>query len=247
MKNIKAVIIDDEPRARQVLKKLIENTSHNFEIVGEASNLIEGVEQIKKTQPQVVFLDVQMPNYLGYEIVKFFDTIDFEIVFITAYDRYAIKAFEVKAIDYIVKPIERNRLEQTLLRLSEKEKLVKSIEDYHLLLESIKNKKIEKLIIPEIGNRKIVEISRIKVIEANGAYTIFHLDGEENFITSKNLKYFETKLRNDDRFSRVHRTYIINVNYIESLNKTRQILVLKDGMNIKIARNRISAFEKNML
>ena len=111
---IKTIIIDDEKSARNVLANLLERASSDIEIVATCCDLQQGVAQIKKTKPNVAFIDVQMPNYAGYEISKFFDTIDFEIVFVTAYDQYAIKAFELNAIDYLVKPINRNKLALTL-------------------------------------------------------------------------------------------------------------------------------------
>ncbi len=156
MNIIRAIIIDDEQSARNVLSNLL-NRYNNIEIVAQVRNLKEGVEQIKKLKPQVVFLDVEMPNYAGYEIVKFIDKIDFEIIFVTAYDQYAIKAFELNAIDYLVKPIDREKLTIAVNKL--KDKLTKkNIQvDYQNLLDQIQNKTTKKIVIPELGNRRIVD------------------------------------------------------------------------------------------
>lgn len=104
MSIIKAILVDDEQRARSVLSNLIKRCDLNVDILAQCSCLENAVEEIKNLQPDVVFLDVQMPNYAGYEIANFFEEISFDIIFVTAFDEYAIKAFELSAIDYLVKP-----------------------------------------------------------------------------------------------------------------------------------------------
>ena len=158
MTNIRAILIDDEQSARNVLTNLLERTLFNIEIIATASSLEEGVEQIKELKPNVVFLDVRMPNYAGYEIVEFFDTIDFEIIFVTAYDQYAIKAFELNAIDYLVKPIDRKKLALTINKLNDKLNQQAELIDYRSLLKTIKEKKYKRIVIPEIGNRRIINL-----------------------------------------------------------------------------------------
>ena len=109
MNKIKAIIVDDEKRARNVLDQLLSRNFDNIEVVAQCADVPSAVEEIKRLKPDVVFLDIQMPNYVGYELVNFFDKVDFDIIFVTAFDQYAIKAFELSAIDYIVKPIDRNK------------------------------------------------------------------------------------------------------------------------------------------
>ena len=224
MFKIKAILIDDEQSARNVLSNLLERTSSNLEVMATCSNLEEGVKQIKKLKPNVVFLDVQMPNYAGYEIVNFFDNIDFEIIFVTAYDHYAIKAFELNAIDYLVKPIDRRKLALTLTKLENKLKKEVALIDYQILLKSIKNKDYKKIIIPELGNRRILNIDDIVALEADGAYSKIHLIDNKIITTSKNLKYFEDVLPRDISFFRSHRAWIINLAYISFFNKTESTI-----------------------
>lgn len=245
MLKIKAILIDDEQSARNVLTNLLERTSSNIEIVATCNNLEDGVSQIKKLKPNVVFLDVQMPNYAGYEIVKFFDKIDFEIIFVTAYDYYAIKAFELNAIDYLVKPIDRKKLALTISKLENKLKQLATLVDYNVLLKSIKDKEYKKIIIPELGNRRIINLDDIIAIEADGAYSKIHLKENKIITTSKNLKYFEVVLPKNISFFRSHRTWIINLSYITSLNKSELTILLANGnLSAKISRARIDDFEQ---
>jgi len=242
---IKAILIDDEQSARNVLTNLLERTSTDIDIVATCNNLEEGVKQIKKLQPNVVFLDVQMPNYAGYEIIKFFDKIEFEIVFVTAYDQYAIKAFELNAIDYLVKPIDRKKLTFTIQKLEDKLRKQSALIDYQILLKSIKNKEYKKIVIPELGNRRIVNLDDIIAIEADGAYSTIHLKDSKKITTSKNLKYFENVLPKEASFFRSHRAWIVNLVYIRFLNKTELTITLVNGvLNAKISRARVDDFEK---
>ncbi len=244
MTKIEAILIDDEQSARNVLTNLLEKSSLNIEIIATCSNLENGVEKIKELKPNVVFLDVQMPNYAGYEIVNFFDIIDFEIIFVTAYDQYAIKAFELNAIDYLVKPIDRKKLALTLKKLEGKLGEQAELVDYKILLKTIKEKKVEKIVIPELGNRRIVNLAEIIAIEADGAYTKIHLNGKKTITTSKNLKFYEEVLPKESTFFRSHRTWIINLEYIEFLNKRVLNITLANGTIIaKISRTRVPDFE----
>lgn len=245
MSKINVIIIDDEQSARNVLTNLLERTSNDISIVASCSNLEEGVEQIKKLQPNVVFLDVQMPNYAGYEIANFFTKIDFEIIFVTAYDEYAIKAFELNAIDFLVKPIDRNKLKAAVKKLQDKLHKESALEDYKELLKTIKSKNFKKIIIPELGNRRIINLDSILAIQADGAYSKIFLKENKVLTTSKNLKYFEEVLPKESAFFRSHRAWIINLTYVESLNKTTQNLTLaKRAVIAKIARTRMDDFEK---
>lgn len=244
MEEIRAIIIDDEQGARNVLTNLLERINTNIRIVSSNNNLVEGVEAIKRECPDVVFLDVQMPNYAGYEIVDFFKTIDFEIIFVTAYDEYAVKAFELNAIDYLVKPINREKLNDSVNKLKDKVLKKKIFIDYQNLVDQIKGEETKKIVIPELGNRRIINLNDIIAIEADGAYTKLYLVDDKLITTSKNLKFFEEKLNNEKQFLRTHRAWVINIDYIEILNKSeRSITLAKGKIKAKISRTRIDDFE----
>ena len=183
-------------------------------MLGESSNIISAVEQIRSLQPQVVFLDIQMPHYTGFEIVNFFDEIKFEIIFVTAFDQYALKAFELCAIDYLLKPIDRIKLIKSVEKLNTKLDRQCKLNQYQILLDSIKEQKLRKIIIPELGNRRIINLNDILAIEADGAYSKIHLSNNNILTTSKNLKYFETMLSKNEEFFRTHRAWMVNLAYI---------------------------------
>lgn len=245
MTKIRAILIDDELGSINVLTNLLERTSSDIEIVATSDNLQNGVTKIKELQPDVIFLDVQMPNYAGYEIVNFFDAINFEIIFVTAYDKYALKAFELNAIDYLVKPINRNKLNVAIERLKKKLKQNTALIDYRNLLNTIKDKEPKHMVIPEVGNRRIINIGNIIAIEANGAYSLIHLKDNVIITASKNLKYFESLLVSNTSFFRSHRAWIVNLEHLKCLNKTKQQITFANGIfKAKISRARIEAFEK---
>ncbi len=244
MTKIRAILIDDEQSARNVLTNLLGRTSSNIEVIATCSNLVKGVEKIKKLQPNVVFLDVQMPNYAGYEIADFFDEIDFEIIFVTAYDQYAIKAFELNAIDYLIKPIDRKKLTLAIDKLENRLHQKATLINYQHLLKTIKNKEFKQLVIPETGNRRIINLDDIIAIEADGSYSKIYLKDSKVITISKNLKHFENRLPKEASFFRSHRAWIVNLTYIKNLNKKDLTITLKDtAIKAKIYRTRVTNFE----
>ena len=245
-KEINAILVDDERRARNVLSSLLERCCPEINVIAECANVPDAVEEIKRSKPDVVFLDVQMPNYAGYEIVDFFEKIDFEIVFVTAYDKYAIKAFELSAIDYLIKPINRVRLSEAVDKLKAKLAEQKQLNDYSVLLESMKEKEFKQIVIPELGDRRIIKLNSIIAIEADGAYSIVHLKDCQKITVSKTLKYFETVLPEGEEFFRSHRGWIVNLKHLLTYNKSEGTMTLLDNVTAKISRNRVSDFEKVM-
>lgn len=241
---IRAILVDDEPRARRVLKNLLSNSQYqNIKILAEVSSVLEAVDCIKELKPDVVFLDIQMPKYAGYELVNFFDTINFEIIFVTAFNKYAIKAFELCAVDYLVKPIKRKRLDLAIEKLKIKLDSQNKLEKYETLLKSIKHKNFNKLIIAELGNRRIVELSDIVAVEADGSYTTIYLKNNGRITTSKNLKYYENVFSHEKIFFRSHRSWIVNLESIKTFNRTENSLQLEYNIEAKISRNNYEAFE----
>ena len=244
MKPIRALIVDDEIAARDVLKNLLLRVTDSVEVIGTAHDVPDAVAKIKLLKPDVVFLDVQMPNYAGYEIVNFFDTIDFEIIFVTAYDEYAIKAFELSAVDYLVKPINRLRLKESIAKLEQKIEQVGAKESYETLMESIKDKELGKIVIPELGNKRVLNLSDIIAIEAKGAYSNIYLKNAKPLLVSKNLKHFESVLPEDQIFFRSHKSWIINLNEILELSKRSGEVKLTDNISARLSKYRTSEFQE---
>jgi two-component system LytT family response regulator len=238
----KAIIVDDEPDAREVLQTLINISSYPIEIVATCANLMEAVASIKRHKPDVVFLDVQMPNYAGYEIVNFFDTIDFEIIFVTAFDQYALKAFEMCALDYIVKPINRDRLNQSLKKVIDNIGAQRSINEYETLIESLGNREFHKIIIPEVGSNRILNLNDIICIQGQGSYSMVFLSSGEELVVSKTLKYFEEVIPQDLTFFRSQKSWIINMMHVSQFKKGMLNIHLTNGIIAKLSQNKLEAF-----
>jgi two-component system LytT family response regulator len=244
MKTIRALIVDDEVAARDVLSNLLLRVSNAVEIVGTAHDVPDAVAKINLLKPDVVFLDVQMPNYAGYEIVNFFDAIDFEIIFVTAFDEYAIKAFELSAVDYLVKPINRIRLVESIEKLEQKLAQKVAVENYEILMESMRDKELGKIVITELGSKRVLQLSDIIAIEAMGAYSTIYSKNGESLLVSKNLKHFETILPEDQIFFRSHKSWIINLEHILQVSKRKGEINLTDKICARLSKYRIQEFQE---
>ncbi|GAB5416563.1 MAG: LytTR family DNA-binding domain-containing protein [Crocinitomicaceae bacterium] len=245
-----AILIDDESAARYVLGNLLEWSTESVRIVAQADNLLDGIEAIKKHQPNVVFLDVQMPDYAGYEIVRFLDEINFEIIFVTAYDQYAIKAFEMSALDYLVKPVERSRLNQSLKKLRLNVNQKSEMTNYQVLKEVIEKKQADKIVISELHEghirQRIVYIHEIVAIEAQRAYSTIYLKNKEPFLVSRNLKSFEGILSGNDFFVRTHRSWLVNVSFLNSYSSNKGIVLLQNNVEAKLTKGNVPELEEAM-
>ena len=242
MKELTAILVDDEQSARDILANLLERFCPNVKVLGSYSNVPDAVEGIKELKPRVAFLDIEMPNYSGFEIVDFFQEIDFEMVFITAYDKYAIKAFEVSAVDYLLKPIEIERLQQAVEKL---EKRVGQSRDINrkLLAESLKSDTVSKIAISVKGYQTIVDVNEIVAIEASESYSNIRLTDGTIQLVSKNLKHFENLLADNPNFFRSHKSWIVNLDMLEKYNRSKGEIDLKSTVLAKLSKYRKEEFE----
>jgi len=240
---LKAIIIDDEQRARDVLNNLIARFCPQVEVIALCENVLSAVEQIKKQAPDIVFSDIEMPQYAGYELVNFIDKINFEIIFVTAYDQYAVRAFEVAAIDYLLKPVEIDRLRQAVARVEARKEKEQQTESLLVLKEAIEKKKINSIVIFDKGQRYIVPLTSIIAIEARESYcNIFTT--EKQLTASKNLKHFENSLEGDSNFFRVHKSWIVNKCHLQHYSKTDLTIQLSNQITTKLSKYRKLEFEQ---
>lgn len=248
MRKIKALVVDDEEAARDILCSLLHRSALEFEFIKTAENVPDAVTEIKRSQPDLVFLDVQMPNYAGYEIISFFDEITFEIIFVTAFDQYAIKAFELSAVDYLVKPIERIRLNESLERLQDRLQQKTDADNYKVLLESVKGKELGKIIISELREgtmvKHILPLKDIVALEAMRAYTQIYLMDGNTLLVSRNIKQLEERLPMDTLFFRAHRSWIVNIDQVQSLKPGSNELKLSENVVAKISKKALSHFQE---
>tara|TARA_R110001592_G_scaffold95159_1_gene274430 strand:+ start:3329 stop:4075 length:747 start_codon:yes stop_codon:yes gene_type:complete len=242
----KAILVDDEESARNVLTNLLTRFCPQIEIIQTCTNVLSAVDAIKEHQPDVVFLDIEMPNYAGYELVSFFENVNFEIIFVTAYDKYAIKAFEISAVDYLLKPIEIDRLKQAVEKLIVKNNLLNPNKNYNALKDNLKSENISKIVVRKNDGQEIVAIDTIIAIEAQEAYSCIHTISN-NYLMSKNLKHFETIFEQNNMFFRSHKSWLINLKKITSFSKTKLEIEMEKNIIAKLSKYKKLEFEAVMM
>nr|WP_315151590.1 LytTR family DNA-binding domain-containing protein [uncultured Flavobacterium sp.] len=212
------LIIDDEPPARARLHQLLENFTETFRIVDEAKNGTEAVEKINLLQPDVIFLDIEMPGLNGFELLERLDKIPI-VIFCTAYDQYSLKAFETNSIDYLLKPVRLERLQQTVEKLSSFKNNLSSTNILEVLKEFYHQKEEKKMtsITVKKGDKLFfIKLDEVTHFEADEKYVSVYTD-KENHLIEQSLSQLELKL--PDNFIRVHRSVIINRNYVSEVEK----------------------------
>ncbi len=246
MNKIKAILVDDEESARDVLENLLLRFCPEVSLIAKCENVPQAVKLIKKEMPDLVFLDIEMPNYAGYEIVKFFDKVNFEIIFITAYDQYAIRAFEIAAIDYLLKPIDIDRLKHAVDRVKQRQNIELQSQRLSVLSTSLETKQLKNIVVFDKGNQSVLPIDSIIAIEAMESYCTIHT-ADKKHIVSKNLKHFETIFDKLPNFLRVHKSWIINKEFIRHYSKSELSIYLNNGLIAKLSKYKKAEFETSIL
>lgn len=239
---IKALIIEDEKKAADMLQIMIEKNNDDVKVLDKCYDLPSGVRSIRTHQPDIVFLDIEMPGYSGLQLLEFFneDEIDFSIIFTTAFNDYALKAFDLSAIDYILKPIQIDKLNSSIEKYRKKRH--KQNEDFQKLttLKHNLNHSDRKIALPISSGVEIVNVSDIRYLQAEGSYSKFFLSNDKQLVISKNLKFFEELVGDDAHFFRVHRSYIVNINYIKKVLRTDGgTIILNDNTELPIVNDKI--------
>lgn len=243
MTDLRAIIVDDELRARRVLRNLLKSMCSDLHIVDECGSVLTAIESIQKHQPDLVFLDIQMPEYRGYELFNMLENINFDVIFVTAYDEYAIKAFEWNALDYLTKPVERERLKQSVERAKQRKKQKIVLKDYNELVSAFETNEIKSLTINEQGGRKVINIKNIIAIEGMGAYSKIHFIDKSELVVSKNLKHFQTTLEDHKGFYRCHRSWIVSLSKIKEYNTSKFTITMEGGVTAKISKSKVEEIE----
>jgi two-component system LytT family response regulator len=215
----KSIVIDDEAHARSRINRLLLNYTHIIEVISEASNGLEALEQIELHKPDLIFLDIQMPGLDGFELIKKLKFLPI-IIFTTAFDQFALKAFETNAIDYLVKPIEAERLDLTIRKLQwfKKDNQEENIRNFLQFAETLKPQKEITSLSVKIGDKiLLIRLSEIVFFEADEKYVTISTCEKGSYITDLSLKILEEKL--PANFVRVQRAFIVNKNYVIELNK----------------------------
>ncbi|MCC7030321.1 MAG: response regulator transcription factor [Chitinophagaceae bacterium] len=215
---MKAIIIDDEQHCIKTLQWTLAQYCAEIEIIAAASNAASGKQLIELHQPELVFLDIEMPVMNGIEMIKSLDKVNFEIIFTTAYDKYAINAFRLNALDFLLKPIDKDYLIEAVEKLKAKNHKIES-RQIDNLYQIHKTKIIDKIAISTSEGLQFISLQNIIRIEANGSYCNFYLIDGKKILLSKKLGDVEDILNMHEDFFRVHKSNIINLKYVEKYIK----------------------------
>lgn len=241
---IRSIIIDDESSARDGLKLVLEKFCPDVKILTLCTSPEEGVNAIHSLKPDLVFLDVQMPHKSGFNLLEELGDFDFEVIFVTAYDRYAIKAIRFSALDYLLKPVDIEELQKAVQRAAERISEKTSRSSYLSLLKNIRQapQKLEKLAIPTFDGIILEPVDSIIFCEADRNYTNLMMVGDRKIVVSKNLKDFENML-SESGFFRIHHAYLINMKYVKKYVKGEGGYVILEGdRHVDVSRRKKEAF-----
>lgn len=242
MQTLSAILVDDEESAREVLENLLRRFCPGVELLASCADVPEAVAAIETHKPDVVFLDIEMPNYAGYELVNFFQEVTFGIIFVTAYDRYAIRAFELAAIDYLLKPVDISRLQAAVERAHQQTDMKLQAQRLKLLSSSLETRQVRNLLFHEKGQQLVIPFDTVIAIEAQESYCTIHTT-ERRLVASKNLRHYETLLESVPAFIRVHKSWIINRAHLLHYSRSELTIQLKGGLVAKLSKYKKAEFE----
>lgn len=243
---IQAIIIDDEAKSRDTLSRMLAKYCPHAHVVGMANSVESGYELILNTRPDLVFLDVEMPPYTGFDLLKKFDDISFEVIFTTAFDKYAINAIKFCALDYLLKPIDIEELILAIDKMRKRNSQQNIDERLVHLLKNVQGNKNNKIAIPTQEGLEFVASDQIVRCEAQGSYTLLFMKDNKQVLSSRTLKEFESLLISQG-FYRIHHTHLINLDYIQKYHKGNGgYVVIKDGISIPVSRRKKDDFLKKL-
>ena len=247
---IKAIIIDDEQHCINRLTKLInEYCSDEIELAGTFDTVEKGLEGIKKLNPELVFLDVEIKDKTGFDLLKQVPEVDFEVIFTTAYDKYAVQAFKFSAVDYLLKPVDADDLQQALHKLRKKFSKTELSQKLDTLFHNLKTIQgsSKKICVPVLNGLIFLNVDEIVRCESNINYTTLFTKDKQKILVAKTLKDFE-ELLSDYNFFRVHNSHLINLSYIKSYNKGKGgSISMTDGSEIEVSTRRKDEFLKKLM
>jgi two-component system LytT family response regulator len=235
---MKALIVDDEYLARTTLHKLIVEFCPAITSVEEAEDVPHAISHIRASKPDIVFLDIEMPGISGIHLVDYLDKkeLTFKIIFITAYSKYAVEAFRLSAIDYLLKPVSINELKKAV------EKTYVGNKNIEVLQENLKDNEIKRIVVSTGSGREFIRVQDIYYLEAEGAYTYIHLKSGKRLIISKGLKEFK-QLSDNGLFFKCHRSYMINIAFIKGLTTEKGLfIILEKEQSIPLSKRKKTEF-----
>lgn len=237
---IKALIIDDEKSSRDTLRGFVENYCEDIKIIGEAESAEQGIEQIKKLKPNLIFLDIELPLGSGFDLLEACKHVNFEVIFTTAHDQYALRAIKACALDYLLKPISVMELKTAVSKISQRGLTGTTQPQVGAFVENISNlnKQLSNIVLPTLDGFLVVKISDIIRCEADKNYTFFIFTNNRKVLVSKTLKDFEELLQDMD-FIRIHQSHLINASHVQRYIKgSGGYVKMSDDSIIEVSRRK---------
>jgi two-component system LytT family response regulator len=231
---LRTIIIDDEPDSVNLLKIQLTQNCTQVELVGSYTSSIKALQNIEALEPDLLFLDIEMPVMNGFELLEKILHLNFSLVFVTAYNQFALKAFRFNALDFLVKPIDTKELTEAVAKAEKRIKPTSS--QLTMLQKQLRGEPVTKIAIPGQHGISFIDLNEIVYSEASNNYSKLILSDGRHFLVSKTLKDVQEVLE-EEHFLRVHRQYIINLNHVKQFNRNEGILTMTNGDNIPIARN----------
>jgi two-component system LytT family response regulator len=241
---LRAIIIDDEKKGISSLKLLLEKYVKDVKVVAETTDPLQGLELIENYRPEIVFLDIQMPQLNGFELLERLSFRNFNLIFTTAHEEFAIKAIKNNALDYLLKPIDHLDL-QTAVERAKKKRDTQQWDDYMKLIEQMNSARSNKISLPGREKVEYVNVSDIIRLESDSNYTFVYTLKTEKILVSKTIGDFEDQLcNNDHNFMRVHQSHIINLKFVKKFLKDEAEIILVNDHQTPLSKNKKDAFMK---
>lgn len=234
-KRYTAIIVDDMELARAALRQEVNNTLANVEILGEADGVVSGIKLVKESKPDIVFLDIEMQDGNGFDVLDILSDLNSKVIFVTASNEYAIKAFQYAAVDYILKPVDPDLLIKAVTKVIEQRDTHKAQIDLVKSQLSDTKKASNKIALHTSEKIQIVNFDEIVRLEAMGNYTTFYLQGGDKILVTRTLKEFD-QLLSPNGFLRVHQSHLINLDYVSAFIKTEGgYIAMKDKSHVPVS------------
>lgn len=246
---IRTVLVDDEEDSVKVLRRLLETYCPDISIVGQAEGVETAFDLIRSANPDLVFLDIEMIQGNAFDLLNRLQPLTFQVIFVTAFDNYAVRAFRFSAVDYLLKPVDAEELRSAVGKVVRQSQDKIDLGQIKALLENVGNIHItrQKMAVPTMTGLTFVSVSDIVRFEANGHYTAICLDNGESVLSTRNIKEYEMLLP-DTFFYRIHHSHLINLQKIREYQKGRGgMVIMNDGMVIEVANRRREDFLNHLL
>lgn len=239
---MKAVLVEDEKHSRETLRNLIEEFCKDVTVVGAAESVEEAVQLIRSVNPDLVFLDIELQTGSGFDVLSKLSDMSFDVIFTTAYEHYAIRAIKFSSLDYLLKPIDVEELQQAINKAHTKKNAAYQKQQLDTLLANMAGKQMKRICLATADRLEFVSVDDICLCEASGSYTNVYLKGGRKIMVSKHLKEYETLLT-DEQFMRVHNSYLVNLKEVKQYVKSEGgYLLMNDDMQVSISPKKRDEF-----